>query len=37
MELIKDNSFLMNLNIENFSKMIGENWNIDSSFLKIIF
>ncbi|MCE5221376.1 MAG: hypothetical protein LLF98_08980 [Clostridium sp.] len=34
MELIKDNSFLMNLNIENFSKMIGENWHIDSSIFK---
>lgn len=32
MELIKDDS--LNLNIESFSKMIGENWNIPQSVFK---
>lgn len=34
MELIKENSYSTNLNIESFSKMIGEEWNIDSSIFK---
>ena len=34
MESIKDNSYSMNLNIESFSKMIGEEWNISPSIFK---
>lgn len=34
MELIKENSDSMNITIENFSKMIGENWNISQSIFK---
>ena len=34
MELIKENSYSMNLNIESFSKMIGEQWDISSSIFK---
>ena len=34
MELIKENSYSMNLNIESFSKMIGEKWDISSSIFK---
>ena len=34
MESIKPNSDSLNLNIESFSKLIGENWNIPQSTLK---
>jgi len=34
MELIKETSYTINLNIENFSKMIGEQWDISSSTFK---
>jgi len=34
MELIKQNSYSMNLNIESFSKMIGEQWDISPSIFR---
>jgi len=33
-EASKENSYFMNLNIENFSKMIGEEWDIPTSIFK---
>ncbi len=34
MELVKESLNQVNLNIESFSKMIGETWNVPSDILK---